>query len=176
LQRWLRPLVSLVALAALAAAPAGAVVVTYFPRDVADVVPGEDRWEYAFQVDGFASYGAGYGFTVRFDPDHYAALDPDPTVPPQWDAITAEPDPDLGDDGFYDAEALVDAPNAAAVFRVSFVWLGTGTPGAQPFDVREPSPSFEVVESGTTVLPEPAGLSLGASALAALAATRRTSS
>lgn len=170
MQRWIRSLVPLVA---LAAAPAGAVVVTYFPRDLADAVPGEDRWEYAFQVDDFAAYGAGYGFTVRFDPDLYVALDPAPHSPPQWDAITAEPDPNLGDDGFYDAETLVDAPNAAAVFRVSFVWLGTGAPGAQPFEVREPSPSFEVVESGTTVLPEPARLPLGATVLAALAATRR---
>jgi hypothetical protein len=173
LQRWLRILVSLVA---FAAAPAGAIVVTYFPRDVADAVPGEDRWEYAFRIDDFAPYGAGYGFTVRFEPDLYAALDPDPQSPPQWDAITAEPDANLGDDGLYDAGALVDAPSAAAVFHVSFVWLGTGTPGPQSFDVREPDPSFEVVESGTTVLPEPAGISLGMGALATLAATRRTAS
>jgi hypothetical protein len=59
---------------------------------------------------------------------------------------------------------------------VSFVWLGPGAPGPQAFDVREPDPSFEVVESGTTVLPEPAGISLGMGALAALAATRRTGS
>jgi hypothetical protein len=164
-------LISLLALAA----PAGAIVVSYQATDVADAVPGEDRWVYRYWLDEFP-FAAGYGFSVRFDPALYAALDASPATPSaQWDAIAIEPDANLGDDGLYDAEALADAPSVNATFTVSFVWLGEGTPGEQPFDVREPAPSFAVLpgESGTTVLPEPAQSALTAGALASLALRRR---
>lgn len=162
------------ALFAMAALPARAVEVSYFPRDVADVVVGEDRWTYQYSLDEFA-YDAGYGLTVYFDPDLYVDLDPSPAAPnAHWDAITVEPDANLGDDGFYDAEALVDLPPIGGAFTVSFVWLGAGPPGAQAFEVREPAPSFATVLTGTTVLPEPGSSALGACALCALIATRRS--
>ena len=50
-------------------------------------------------------------------------------------------------------------------FRVSFNWLGTGTPGTQAFDIIDPL-YFDILESGTTALgqttavPEPATISL----------------
>jgi len=163
------------ALAMLAAAPARAVEIASVAVDVADPAPGEDRWVYQYHLDAFP-YDAGFGFTVYFDPDLYADLDPTPQAPDQWDAISGDPDGDLGADGFYDAQALVDAPFVLSVFTVAFRWLGAGTPGPQPFEVREPEPSFAVIESGTTVVPEPAALSLGAGALVALIGTRRTPS
>lgn len=164
-----------IAVAALFACSAQAVEIASVASNLADPVPGQDRWLYRYQLDEFP-YDAGYGFTVYFDPDLYADLQETPVSPAQWNAITAEPDVNLGDDGLYDAQALLDAPTVAVSFTVSFRWLGAGTPGAQPFEVREPLPSFAVIESGTTVVPEPAALSLGAGAIAALAGMRRTQS
>lgn len=156
------------------ALPARAVEVAYFPRDIADVVVGDDRWVYEYTLDEFP-YDDGYGFTVYFDPDLYADLDMSPDAPnAHWDAITVEPDANLGDDGFYDAEALVDLPSVGGVFRVSFVWLGAGSPGAQPFEVRDAAPSYATVLTGTTVLPEAGSSALGAGALCALLVTRRS--
>lgn len=157
----------------VSAAPAAAVIVSYVPRNLPDELPGEDRWQHQYRLDTFP-YDAGYGFTVYFDPGLYADLDPTPPSPgPDWDALGFEPDPNLGEPGFYDAEALVGDPATSAVFTIAFRWLGEGTPGPQPFDVREPAPSYAVVESGTTVAPEAGGVLAGASALAALAARRR---
>jgi MYXO-CTERM domain-containing protein len=53
-------------------------------------------------------------------------------------------------------------------FAVTFDWLGTGEPGAQPFDIVDPD-TFEPIYSGTTV-PEPAA---GLMAMLAAAALRR---
>jgi hypothetical protein len=157
------------ALCAALAAPAAAVEIAYF----AAPAPGAGRWTYFYALDEFP-YDAGYGFTVYFDPELYADLDPNPLAPGEdWDAISVEPDAQLGEEGFYDAEALVDLPSVAASFSVSFRWLGAGDPGAQPFEVREPAPSFGVVESGISVAPEPGACGFGAAALVALAATRR---
>ncbi|RIL02329.1 MAG: hypothetical protein DCC71_16545 [Proteobacteria bacterium] len=158
------------------AAPAAAVELSHFPIDVADPEPGRDRWQVLYQLDSFP-YAQGYGFTVYFDPTLYAELESDPAPHPHWDAITSEPDPNLGADGFLDVETVVDTPSTAAVFAVSFDWLGAGTPGAQPFEVREPAPGYATVESGTTVLPEPGALALSAGsalALGALRTARRT--
>jgi hypothetical protein len=166
----------LLALLFATAAPARAVEITYRAVDVADTVVGEDRWLYQYWLDEFP-FDAGYGFSVYFDPALYFDL-ATPAAPSAWDAIAIEPDANLGDDGLYDAEALVDLPSVNGTFAVSFVWLGAGTPGAQPFDVREPAPSFAPVpgESGTTVLPEPATCTLGMGAIASLAARRRIAS
>jgi len=171
-----RPARVAVWLLALVAGSAGAVEVSYSVLNLADTQPGHDRWLYEYQLGAFP-FDAGYGFTVYFDPDLYTALQSALPAPgSDWDAILRQPDVDLGSDGFYDAEALFADPSADAVFRVSFEWLGTGTPGEQAFAVREPDPSFAVVQSGTTGVPEPTALVQHASAvlsLAALASNRR---
>jgi MYXO-CTERM domain-containing protein len=58
---------------------------------------------------------------------------------------------------------------AVSGFAVQFDWLGSGAPGAQPFDIVDPQ-TLQPLFSGTTV-PEPAGLLL--LALAGLVARRR---
>ena len=159
-----------ISLLALFAGSARAVELSYSVHNVADTEPGHDRWRYEYRLDAFP-FDAGYGFTVYFDPELYTDLQTAlPTPGSDWDAIVRQPDAGLGSDGFYDAEALFGDPSAHAVFRVSFEWLGLGTPSEQLFEVREPEPSFAVVQSGTTVVPEPATLAQHASALLSLAA------
>jgi len=154
----------------LVAGTARAVEVSYSALNLADTEPGHDRWRYEYRLDAFP-FHAGYGFTVYFDPESYTALQTALPAPgSDWDAIVGAPDIGLGSDGYYDAEALFDDPSPNAVFRVSFEWLGTGTPGEQAFAVREPDPSFAVVLSGTTVVPEPAALVQHASAVLSIAA------
>ena len=132
---------------------------------------GGDRWLYSYELDAFP-HTTGYGFTVYFDPEQYAALTPAAAPAPgsDWDAVVLQPDPGLGAEGYYDAQALFDDSTVDTVFRVSFDWFGIGLPGPQPFEVREPAPSFEVVESGMTIVPEPAALAQHAGTLLSLAA------
>ncbi len=65
-----------------------------------------------------------------------------------------------------------DNTSLANSFPVSFVWLGTGTPGAQPFEVFDAD--FFVIDTGSTspfgapAIPEPGSLLLVAGALGLL--------
>ena len=138
---------------------------------------GGNRWVYAYQLDRFP-YDAGYGFSVFFDPDLYGAIATETPGPgPAWSALVVQPDTGLGAEGFYDAEAVSYNSTHFVTFRVSFDWLGAGPPGDQPFEVREPSPSFAAIESGTTIAPEPAALAqhaITALSIAALAIRGRS--
>ena len=147
------------------AAPARAVQVYYTVENLSG-----NRWLYVYELDRFP-YATGCGFTVHFDPELYEDLSTAQPAPgSDWEPAVVQPDAGLGADGLYDVEALYDDSTSAAVFRVSFDWLGVGTPGDQPFEVREPFPSFATVESGTTLAPEPAALAQHAGTLLALAA------
>jgi hypothetical protein len=149
-----------------------ALEIRYEAIDLQDLVLGEDRWQYRYHLDGFP-FGADHGFAVLFDETLYAQLDdPPPTVNPDWDVITLQPDPNLPDPGRYDALALVVAPSVADVFAVDFVWIGQGAPASQAFVVFDPS--FQTIEFGsTTLIPEPATAVLFAYGIASLTARRR---
>jgi hypothetical protein len=101
--------------------------------DLTDTTPGEDLWRYSYSVSGF-TFATNQGFTIRFDRSLYRQLQsPPPLINADWDAISIQPDLALNSDGFYDAAALRNGPSLADPFTVSFVWLGTGAPAAQPF-------------------------------------------
>lgn len=131
-----------------------AALITFGASNLADTTPGQDLWEYTYQV-GLANFGAGEGFAVNFNRNLYTLLQsPPPVVNGDWDALTIQPDLTLHSDGFYDALALRDDPSLADPFLVRFVWLGSGVPGTQPFNVYDQD--FSVISQGQTApIPEP---------------------
>jgi MYXO-CTERM domain-containing protein len=133
----------------------GPVLIRFQATDLVDQVQGQDLWRYDYQL-GAIPLKANEGFTIYFDAARYENLQNPPPVPNgDLDAITIQPDPILQADGFYDVLATVDDPSLAGDFSVSFIWKGSGVPGAQNFEIY--NTSFQVIASGVTVVvPEPA--------------------
>ena len=144
----------------LAASASAGTTIHFTVTDLPDVNPGEDLWQYNYSVSG-VSFAAGQGFDIAFavgDGFQFGDL-----VAPQsgpttdFDVMAIQPDPSIPADGLFDAVATLDAPSLAGDFVSTFIWRGTGTPGAQTFTLFDTD--FSVFESGTTV-PEPEALLL----------------
>jgi len=163
--------VGLLTLLLLPVGKSHAIQILYEATDLPDAGSG-DLWAYSYTVSDY-TFDMDYGFTIYFDYNEYGAIDPAPPSPnSDWDILTWDPDSGLPDDGAYDAMAWVDAPSLADAFVVSFVWLGTSTPGSQYFEVYDPG--FSTVVSGETApVPEPATLLLVGSGLLGLAGLRK---
>ena len=142
-------------------APAINVTFRFAVVDLADTTPGQDLWEYSYQVSDL-TLTAGQGFTIFFDLNRYTLLqNPPPFVNADFDLLAVQPDLALNSNGFYDALASRNNPSFADPFKLRFVWLGTGgaTPGAQPSTVY--SADFTTQSQGqTTSVPEPSALAL----------------
>ena len=140
-------------------APAIAVTFRFEVVDLADTTPGQDLWEYRYTVSDLA-LTAGQGFTIFFDFHLYTLLqNPPPFVNADFDPLVVQPDLALTSNGFYDAQALRNAPSLADPFKVQFVWLGNAgtTPGAQPVTVYNADFS---TQSQTQTVPEPSAFAL----------------
>jgi hypothetical protein len=143
-----------------------ATTIRYQATDLADVVAGEDLWEYRYQVSGFAS--PAYGFDIFFPVDDgflYGDLQAS-TAHRDWDVLLIQPDPLLPDDGRYDAVASVANPSLADFFTVQFLWRKVGTtPDSQRFEIFDNG--LAVLQTGWTIpldqtVPEPGTLGLAA--------------
>ena len=164
-----------------AVAPSGqATVIAYEASDLVDVTPGEDLWRYRYTLSEI-SFSVNEGFSIFFDPVEYGTLSAGPSPSADWDTLILQ-QPQSGDlldpfaDGIYDVLALVADPNPLGLFSVDFVFLGTGVPGSQQFEVYDSS--FAMVESGittsgTTPIPEPGSMGLLLGGLLVMAARLR---
>jgi hypothetical protein len=156
---------------------AWATAITFTAVDVADTVPGQDLWQYRYTVNG--SFAAFDGFNLEFDAGLYTLLqDPAPAPNGDW-SVLISPDFGLGVSRIYAATALTPSPSLTDQFTLDFVWLGTGAPGSQPFEVFDGN--FNIVEvgrtnvpRGDTPVPAPATLVLVASGLMLLRRTRKS--
>lgn len=149
------------------------VTISYVATNLTDMTPGQDLWSYTYQVSGLSLTGS-QGFDIYFDQTLYTDLQsPPPAVNSDWNVISIQPDLALDSDGFYDAQAQVNNPSLADPFTLSFVWLGTGDPGSQLFEIYDTD--FSVLDQGYTVaaVPEPSTAALELSAAVILFATRR---
>jgi hypothetical protein len=154
-----------------------AATIAFTPVDLVDTTPGQDLWQYRYAVSG--AFVPGGGFNVLFAPILYSALpNPPPSVNADWLISVTQPDLVLPADGLYTATALVATPSLANPFVLDFVWLGSGTPGAQPFEVFDDT--FAVTQTGVSTAASPVAvsasgtLSLAAGALLLFGAMRRT--
>lgn len=127
-----------------------AATIAYTVTDLVDEVSGEDLWLYTYRVSDF-NFGAGQGFNTTFVSSLFTKLQTPPSlVNADWDALTLQPDLLLSSAGLYDAQALRNTPSLANDFKVTAVWLGTGTPGSQSFTIYDSN--FATIEQGQTAV------------------------
>jgi len=124
---------------------------------------GAGRWQYTYDVKNISLTEGIKEFTIWFGIGSYDNLVIETLDPPasNWDEIVWQPEPFLGDDGGYDAQAKgfnVGVGDSVQGFAVSFDWLGTGNPGSQFYEIIDPL-DFHTIESSWTT-PEPATLCL----------------
>jgi hypothetical protein len=148
------------------------------------VALGGDDYRYVYSITNNGSLGSGVPiqlFDVDFDPTQYLESSLTITTPSplssNWDQIFLASSP--GVSAAYDALALAggiaDGATVAG-FSVDFKWIGTGTPGVQPYEIYDPN-TFALLEQGVTAspVPVPAALWLFGSGLVALLGTLSTS-
>lgn len=124
--------------------------------DVDDLGEGRYQYTYALANDSLASPLTEFSIWFPLGSYENLVLATPESLASIWDDFVVQPDPLLGDDGFYDALLLSgEVPWGGEVdgFAVQFDWLGKGTPGAQRFDVVDPT-TFETLYSGQSI-PEP---------------------
>lgn len=124
--------------------------VIYQATDLTDTTVGEDLWQFSYSIAA-VDFSVDQGWTAFFAPTIYRNLValPSPNGA-DWDVLAVQPDEGLNAPGFYDAQALRAAPSLEAIFRVTFIWLGQGVPGIQPFTFY--NSDFSTRSSGATSL------------------------
>lgn len=107
-------------------------------------------WRYFYTVTNDSLGVDIEEFTINFDRTLYTNLIVDAS-PADWDSLVAQPDNDIPADGYFDSLALsqgIANGESLGGFSVRFTYLGTGTPGAQPFEVVDSD--FNVLVAGMT--------------------------
>lgn len=141
---------------------------------------GGSSWQYNYTLANEELGIPIYEFTIYFDLELYRNLSL-ATVPDPWDPFVAQPDPNLPDNGFFDALTLsggLEPGGSLSGFSIRFDYLGTGTPGSQRFEIIDPM-TFNTLFAGQTTpllipqeppvgVPEPSSVALFGLALLAM--------
>lgn len=130
------------------AAHSGTVQSSYTPL-------GGASWAVAFTVTNTGEPAPVSEFTVYFAEGLFANLAVTGS-PGTWDSIAIQPDSGIPADGFFDALVIdqsdaLDNGESQSGFSMTFDFLGTGAPGALPFDFLDAN--FTVIASGRTTVP-----------------------
>ena len=115
---------------------------------------GGNAWRYDYTLTNIDLTRPFDELTVFFDPSVYELLSA-PLAPAEWDPIVVQPDTGIPSDGFYDVLKLsgpVTDISSISGFSVSFRYLSTGSPGAQPFTLLDSS-GFITIQTGRTEVP-----------------------
>ena len=153
-------LIGLLLIAISLAQPVRATVIHYDSSNLTG-----NTWQYSYSLINDSLVDTIDMFTVYFPFGNYQKLNVG-SAPATWDPLVVEPNNFLQNDGYYDVLALVSgvAPGGKlGSFLVTFDYIGTGTPGAQAFDIVNPI-TFATLDSGNTtpappaVVPVPAGV------------------
>ncbi len=138
---------------------AGPLVATATVVDFSVTEVSGSTWQYNYTISNTTQPGNIGEFTVFFTQGQSSNLSV-AASPGNWSSIVAQPDPNLPANGFLDSQALdlgLSPGSSQNGFSVQFTWLGTGTPGSQPFNIVD-SNTFTTLESGNTTLVSPVPL------------------
>jgi hypothetical protein len=128
---------------------------------------GTNHYRYSYVVSGI-QFQVNQELDIRFDPALYGTLS-NGVAPAGFDLLLLQPNNPPGVSGDYSALSLVNNPSLSGTFSVEVVFLGNGTPGAQPFFINQLDANgslLSVVTSGNSSsaaggsVPEPAGWTL----------------
>jgi hypothetical protein len=148
--------------------PAAAIHISFIVSEGDGDSGGNDPLRYTYFVTDLTLL-ANQELDIRFDPDLYGALT-NGLAGPGFDVLLLQPNNPPGTFGDFSVLALVDNPPFPEALSVDFTFIGSGTPGAQPFFINEYDQSGKFVAtiaSGFTVaaIPEPGSLALGGTGL-----------
>jgi hypothetical protein len=128
---------------------------------------GSSEWEYTYLLSGF-SFQADQALDIRFDPALYGNLLTGAAT--GYNLVLLNPGNPAGTWGDYLAFTSTANPSLAGPFDVTFIYKGSGTPGAQPFYINQYDQNFNIISqtgpqqtvpvAQSTSTPEPAGLPL----------------
>lgn len=172
-----RPALLLGALALSLASFHATAGVSYTATDLADVSAGQDLWRYSYRVNGpLPAFGA---FNLLFSSSKYSDLSVG-AFSAGLSPLVTQPDAGLGWDGMLTLTTFSDLiPASIESVELDFVWLGTGMPADQAYEVVDDA--FNVIGTGKTSplatppqgVPEPGVLSLITLGLLSLPVLRR---
>ena len=144
-------------------------------RYMAESLSGAD-WRYSYLISNDTLAVGIEEFTIYFDTSHYSNLAVN-SSPAGWNSLVAQPDSNIPANGFFDSLTFAQGIAPTSIlggFSATFTYLGSGTPGAQPFEIVDSA--FNVIDSRLTQaipVPEPSQSWLFAAGLGLLAVTTR---